>query len=92
MFTTTEPKFTQLIPTFEKVVDWERLCPFLIDDVTGQKTKKIKNNPGDIDAKHLEMLQEFLKRSNPSWEDVVDALRLGTYTNLADENKEKYLK
>ena len=92
MFVMTEPKLKELLLIFDRVADWERVCPFLIDDDTGQKTKQIKNNPGDIDAKRLEMLHEFLERSNASWEDVVDALKLGTYSNLADETKEKYLK
>ena len=87
-----EPKFIELVSIFERVADWEKVCPFLIVDKDGQKTKEIKNNSGDVDVKRQAMLREFLQRSNASWKNVVNALRIGTYTNLADEIEKRYQK
>lgn len=71
---------------FEKVADWEIVCPYLIDDDDGQRTKSIKKNHQDVEGRRQEMLQVFLQeKRNPTWKDVLDALRAGRYNNLADE-------
>ena len=83
---TLEPNFQDLKTKFERVADWEAVCPYLINDDDGQKTKKIRKNRNDIDEKRNEMLELFLQDvPNPTWRLVLAALRNGKYTNLADE-------
>ena len=79
------PKYTQLKKKFEKVADWESICPFLINDDNGQRTKEIRRNGRDVEERRDEMLMVFLKESNPTWKKVIEALRAGRYNNLADE-------
>lgn len=81
----TEPKFTELARKFGTVADWETICPYLIDDDTGQRTREIAKNHMDVAGRRDEMLRLFLMKSNPTWRDVVEALRAGRYDNLADE-------
>lgn len=81
-----EPSFPELKKKFERVADWEGVCPYLINDDDGQMTKKIRRNRGDVDQKRDEMLETFLQEvSNPTWRHVLAALRDGKYPNLADE-------
>ena len=80
------PTFQELKKKFERVADWEGVCPYLINDDDGQKTKQIRKNRSDIDEKRDEMLLTFLQQvTNPTWRHVLAALRDGKYTNLADE-------
>jgi len=80
-----EPKFPVLKKKFERVPSWEDVCPFLLDDDDGTKTEEINRSYQTISQKRDEMLRQFLKMSNPTWKKVADALRLGTYSNLADK-------
>ena len=75
----TVPDFRELKKKFEKVADWESVCPYLLNDDDGQTTQDIKRNGGRI-----EMIQRFLRESNPTWKRVIEALRNGNYHNLAD--------
>ena len=78
-----EPKFQDLKKKFERVADWEAVCPYLIND---EMTKKIRIINSDIDEKRTEMLEMFLQDvPNPTWRLVVAALRDGNYSNLANE-------
>ena len=70
---------------FEKVADWESICPYLLNDEDGQKTRHIRISSRDVDSRRNEMLQEFLEQPSPTWKDVVLALKAGRYNNLADE-------
>ena len=71
---------------FERVADWESVCPYLLNDDDGQKTQQIRRSNGvDVEDKRTKMLWEFLLQPNPTWRDVVLALRAGRYNNLADE-------
>ena len=85
IFLITEPTLLQLLPYFERVADWDKVCPYLLDDNDGQMTRKIEKNNKDIDGMRKEMLDEFLKKSNPTWRDVVNAMKAGRYNNLAEE-------
>ena len=71
---------------FDEVAKWDAVCPFLLKDDTGAKTSTITdNNLGNVARCRKEMLQTFLEQiSNPTWQDVVNALRRGKYNNLAD--------
>ena len=84
-FTITEPKFTELKEKFEGVADWDRVCPFLINDDDGQKTKQIKKKQKYVADRHTEIIKDFLRQPHPTWRDVVEALRAIKYTSLADE-------
>ena len=74
---------------FKEVADWETICPYLIDDDTGQRTREIAKNHMDVAGRRDEMLRQFLMKSNATWRDVVEALRAGRYDNLADEIEEE---
>ena len=39
----------------------------------------------DVNGRRTEMLEQYLKESNPTWRGVVSALRKGNYNNLADQ-------
>ena len=84
-FVTVEPTLPDLLKRFKGVADWNAVCPYLLNDTTGQKTEEIKRNHGDVDGRRTEMLVQYLKESNPTWRDVVSALRNGNYNNLADQ-------
>ena len=70
---------------FIKVVDWESVCPYLLNDDDGQKTYQIRRNNVDLEGRRDDMLREFFKQPNPTWKDVVQALRAAKYNSLADE-------
>ena len=70
---------------FERITDWEAVCPYLLNDIDGQKTKKIKIDNADVDSRRTKMLEEFLEQPNPTWRDVVLALRAGRYNSSADQ-------
>ena len=79
------PKFTDLKERFKGVADWDSVCPYLLDDADGQVTREIEKNHNNIDDRRTEMLEEFLKGPNPTWRDVVNALKKGGYINLANK-------
>ena len=70
---------------FTKFVDWESVCPYLLHDDDGQKTYRIRRSNVNLEGRLNDMLKEFLNRPNPTWRDVVQALRAARYNNLADE-------
>ena len=84
-FVIAGPKFPELKRKFEQITDWEAVCPYLINDIDGQKTKKIKIDNADVDSRRTKMLEEFLEQPNPTWRDVVLALRAGRYNSSADQ-------
>ena len=84
-FVTVEPTLPDLLERFKGVADWDAVCPHLLNDITGQKTKEIKRNHMDVNGRRTEMLEQYLKESNPTWRGVVSALRKGNYNNLADQ-------
>ena len=86
-FDITVPTFLDLLKRFKNVADWDAVCPYLLNDTTGQKTKEIRKNHIDVDGRRREMLEEFLKTCNPTWRHVVSALSDGNYGNLAEEIK-----
>lgn len=82
----TEPTFTELKKIFDdEVADWESVCPYLLNDENGQKTKEIRKNGTTVMQRRDEMLREFLKQSRPTWKRVINALRDGRYDRVADE-------
>jgi len=81
----TGPKFPVLMKKFEKVSHWKSVCPFLLDDDNGTITEDIYKNHPTIFDQRAEMLRRFLQMSNPTWKKVLDALKLGYYSDVADE-------
>jgi len=82
----TEPQYPKLLTWFERVPQWQSVCPHLLDDTDGSKTKEISMMHGSVvELQCNEMLRRFLEMSNPTWKKVVDALRLEKYNNLADD-------
>ena len=86
-FDITVPTLPDLLRIFKDVADWNKVCPHLLNDTIGQKTKEIRKNHMDVDGSRTEMLEEFLKTRNPTWRRVVSALSDGNYGNLAEEIK-----
>jgi len=87
----TVPEFPELVTWFKRVPQWQSVCPYLLDDKDGSKTKEISMIHGDVvELQRNEVLTRFLAMSNPTWKKAVDALRSGGYKNLAD-NIEKDL-
>ena len=76
-----------MLPYFEEVAKWDDVCVFLLKDDTGAKTSTISyNNRDNVARCRKEMLETFLQDiSNPTWQDIVNALRKGKYNNLADK-------
>ena len=70
---------------FTKVDDGESVCPYLLNDDDGQKTYQIRRSNVDLECRRDDMFREFLKQPNPTWKDVVQALRAARYNSLADE-------
>jgi len=81
----TEPSFPVLKTKFERVPNWDTVCPFLLVDNDGTITEGIDRNNTTVPQKRAEMLRKFLQMSDPTWKKVLDALRAGSYNNLADE-------
>ena len=81
----TEPQYPKLVTWFERVPQWQSVCPHLLDDKDGTGTKEISMMHGGVEVQRNEMLRRFLEMSNPTWKKVVDTLRLGDYNNLADD-------
>ena len=75
----------------DKVGDWKSVCPYLINDEDGQKTREIRKNGTNVEERRDEMLTVFLKQSTPTWQKVIDALREGKYNSVADDIKEALL-
>ena len=92
IFVITEPKLTDLLLKFKKVAEWNKVCPFLLEDDNGHKTREIEKNHKYVDDMRQEMLQQFLNKANPTWGDVVSALRLANYENLAREIEDELKK
>ena len=85
-FNITEPLYTELKKIFDdKVDDWESVCPYLINDEDGQRTKEIRKDGTTVMERRDEMLRVFLQQSNPTWQGVINALREGKYNKTADE-------
>ena len=66
-FLMTEPEFPKLVTWFKRVPQWQSVCPHLLDDKGGTKTKEISMMHGDVKEKRDEMLERFLGMSDPTW-------------------------
>ena len=84
------PNYHVLIKLLEKVADWEAVAAHLLKDEDGSKIKAIgKSKFHDVEDCRAEMIHLYLKSGDVSWENVLSALRMSNYTNLADEIEKK---
>ena len=85
----TEPTYPDLMKLLGKVAEWNILAAFLLDDSDGSKTKSIAmSNQYDVASCRADMIREYLKSGNVSWQKVLEALRDAGYTNLANDIEE----
>ncbi len=88
----------EFLEELNDVADWESVCPYLIDDNSGQITQMIrKNHRFDVKGARNEMLQIYLtqdknkhKNKTEVAQDIVNALRAARYNSLADKIAKKY--
>ena len=70
----------------EIAANWDSICPYLINDDNGQKTKHIRKNCGNVAERCDEMLTVFLSEiRNPTWRFVLEVLRKRKHEPLADK-------
>ena len=80
------PNYHVLIKLLEKVTDWETVAAHLLKDEDGSKVKEIgKSKFYDVEGCRSEMIRLYLKGGDVSWGNVLNALRMSNYTNLADD-------
>ena len=73
---------------FEEVAQWDRGCPHLLKDKLGQKTLTIQLGHPTLSQQRNAMLMQYLQEATPpTWDDIITALDMGTYRNLADRIK-----
>ena len=66
-----------------KVAKWGLLAAFLLSDEDGSVTAKIQNNNRDDDDCCADMIREYLKSGDVSWQHVFESLQYANYSNLA---------
>ena len=72
----TEPTYTELIEQLEGVVSWKKVAAYLLSDKDGSKVEIIaRNNHHKIEDCRIDMIREYLKSGDISWEKVLEALR-----------------
>ena len=81
-----EPGLMDLRMKFARIADWEGVCPYLLNDDTGEKTRQIRMSHHDIEECREEMINMYFRHEPyPTWQHVLAALRYGNYSNLANE-------
>jgi len=69
----------------QSVSRWKALAACLLNDDDGSKTEQIeKSCHYDVEECRITMIREYLKFGDVSWENVLAALRVANYKNLAD--------
>ena len=77
-----------MVQLFHNVANWDQVCPPLLKDSTGQVTHGIDIGYQTLDQKRNAMLRTYLQQaSQPSWNDIINALEKGRYINLAGQIK-----
>ena len=72
----TEPTYTELIEQLEGVVSWKKVAAYLLSDKDGSKVEIIaRNNRHMIEDCRIDMIREYLKSGDISWEKVLEALK-----------------
>lgn len=68
------------------VDNWKSLAAFLLNDEDGSKAAQIeKCNRSDIAECRRQLIQDYLKSDNVSWEHFLKALRSAEHKILADK-------
>ena len=81
----SRPTYPVLLKDFMRASKWAILAAFLLNDEDGSVTAKIKNNNRDVDVCCAEMIREYLKSGDVSWQHVLKSLRYANCSNLASE-------
>ena len=80
-----EPTYLNLLPYMERVDNWKALgthllpvkyIPHLLDEI--ERTRK-----GNVDDCRRDLLSEFIKVGEVSWDKVIDSLEKSRYSNVA---------
>ncbi len=81
----------------ETVAEWQRVCPYLIKDNSGQITKAIKTEYITVRECRDHMLQIYLTQADNKYKtktevakDIAEALQAGGYNNLASNMSKEY--
>ena len=77
-----------LVHELNGVTNWQYLGMFLGLDMA--EIKEIEQDYLDTPRRRMEMLDKWMKKGNPSWEMVVDALEKMSEQRLADQLRIKY--
>ena len=70
----------------EEVTKWETVAAHLLKDEKGSKVKAIeKSKFQNVEDCRAEMIRLYLESGDVSWGNILNALRMSNYTNLADD-------
>ena len=70
----------------EEVTNWETVAAHLLKDEKGSKVKTIeKSKFHNVEDCRAEMIRLYLESGDVSWGNILNALRMSNYTNLADD-------
>ena len=68
------------------MTNWETIAAHLLKDEKGSKVKAIgKSKFNDVEDCRAEMIRLYIESGDVSWGNVLTALRMSNYTNLADD-------
>ena len=77
-----------MIKLFEEVPEWDEVCPHLLNDKNGDKTRAIELGNPTLAKRRNEMLRIYIKNATPpTWNDIINALQKGNQGGLADRIK-----
>ena len=81
-----ELTYCALVEYFEGVVSWKKVAAHLLSDTDGSKVETIaRNNQNRIQDCRIEMIREYFKCGNKSWEVVLEALMKAGEKSTADK-------
>ena len=80
----TPPNYHNLIPYFEGVTNWKQLGAYLLPTKYASKINDIdENHKQDVEACRWELITEYLKVGEVSWNKVINALEKSGHPNIA---------
>jgi len=84
------PSYHVLIKQLEKVAEWKTVATHLLKDEDGSTIKAIeKTYHHDVEDCRAEMIRQYIKSGDVSWQNILSALRKSNYNNLANEIEKK---
>ena len=86
-----EVNFLSLLSCFNKIDDWKKLAPFLLNDEDGVAVKKISQDHKDVSNDCCqEMIREYVKSGEKTWNHVLKCLRHSGYKNIANDMEKEF--